>query len=430
VNPQAVRTVEEAVLRSTTIKSALMCLMLLLAAIPAVFFAFAPDSGLMGMTPQRLARLTAAAPLVLVVLLAGATAEFAAFVILRRTGRSGALLPGWMPPLQTMLEALLPTALLFAALRVIGLADAFAGAIPWLFFPILILSALNLSFGSSLAAGLVGAVGFLAVAELGLSQDAGDGSLLGVRHPYYVKASFLAATGALTGLVALSLRRRLLAAVTNAQERDRAIGIFGQHVSPEVARRLLDQPMAEAGEQRHVCVLFLDIRNFSVFAAAHSAPEVMAYLNSLFSRLIDVVNDHHGIVNKFLGDGFMAVFGAPIDDSEPSANATRCALALLDATDQLSAGGLIPPTRLGIGLHCGASVTGNVGAETRKEYAIIGDTVNIAARIEQATKQQAAQLLVSDSVWRELPAGAFAGEDLGMVELKGQPQPLRLHRLR
>jgi adenylate cyclase len=153
----------------------------------------------------------------------------------------------------------------------------------------------------------------------------------------------------------------------------------------------------------------------------------MDYLNTLFSFMIPVINDHSGIINKFLGDGFMAVFGAPLDDSEPCRNAVNASTMILEKIDEMNRGQKIPPTRLGIGLHLGMAITGNVGGGERKEYTVIGDAVNLAARIEQATKQFQAQLIVSEEVFRALASPE--GEDLGMVELKGQAKPVRLIKL-
>src|SRR5207248_2173036 len=137
-----------------------------------------------------------------------------------------------------------------------------------------------------------------------------------------------------------------------------------------------DPPLCLGGELRSVGVMFLDIRNFSSYAAGERPEAVMAYLNTLFDFMIDIVNEHQGIVNKFLGDGFMAVFGAPVEDAERCAHAVGASLEILERLDRLNAAGKIRPTRVGIGLHMGEAVTGNVGSADRKEYTIIGDVVN------------------------------------------------------
>jgi len=176
-----------------------------------------------------------------------------------------------------------------------------------------------------------------------------------------------------------------------------------------------------------VCVMFFDIREFSRMANEHSPAEVMDYLNTLFGLMIPAVNTHHGIINKFLGDGFMAVFGAPVDDGQQCRHAVEAARAMLDCVDKLNREQRIPRTRVGIGLHLGVALTGNVGSGERKEYTVIGDVVNLASRIEQATKQFNASLLVSEAVANAL--GGPAGTDLGLVEIKGQACPIRLFKL-
>ena len=219
------------------------------------------------------------------------------------------------------------------------------------------------------------------------------------------------------------------ASVENAQARDHAVSIFGQHVSPEIAERLLRQNLDIEGETRDACVMFLDIRGFSRIAAGKTPHEVMLYLNTLFGELIDVVNAHRGIVNKFLGDGFMAVFGAPADDAERVPHALNAARAILERVDALNASGAIPPTQVGIGLHAGQLVTGNVGTQQRKEYTLVSETVNLAARIEQATRDHDARLLVSENIWANLDSPPAGAHDLGLVTLRGQARPIRLYKL-
>jgi adenylate cyclase len=126
----------------------------------------------------------------------------------------------------------------------------------------------------------------------------------------------------------------------------------------------------------------------------------------------------------------MAVFGAPADDEEKIPHALDAAMDILDRVDALNRSGTIPFTLIGIGLHSGALVTGNVGTRQRKEYTLIGETVNVAARIEQATKLFNARLLISEAVVDNLRAPPVGTIDLGPVELRGQSKPVRLFKLR
>jgi adenylate cyclase len=129
-------------------------------------------------------------------------------------------------------------------------------------------------------------------------------------------------------------------------------------------------------------------------------------------------------VNKFLGDGFMAVFGAPLAGGDPREDALQAALEIVRALENATS----PPTRIGIGLHAGTAVTGTVGSSTRKEYTIIGDVVNIAARIEQLNKEYGSQLLVSGAVW-EVAADAVPAEALGLVTVRGHEAGVEIYRL-
>jgi len=213
---------------------------------------------------------------------------------------------------------------------------------------------------------------------------------------HFNRSLVLFVAGLVAGLLARQIKRQVEVSLRTVQDRDRAVRIFGQYVSPQIAEKLLHQPVELSGELRNGCVMFLDIRNFSSYAAGERPEAVMAYLNTLFDFMIDVVNEHQGIVNKFLGDGFMAVFGAPIEDADRCAHAVNACLEILDRLDRLNEAGKIHPTRVGIGLHMGEAVTGNVGSTERKEYTIIGDVVNLASRLEQATKEFQARLLISE----------------------------------
>jgi adenylate cyclase len=360
--------------------------------------------------------------------------EICVLAWLNRLLRADRLPPAFFQYINALVEVSMPTAAMLAGAPFMGGLPMVAGAVPFVYFLFLCLAALNLNFRLCLFAGVVAGVEYLATSLVLLRQDptaAGvESPLLAMfrsPHQYVIRSAFLLMGGFIAGFVALQIKRQLMGALQMVQERDRAISIFGQHVSPQVAELLLHQPMDSAGEERRVCVMFLDIRDFSRIASARSPTEVMDYLNTLFGFMIPVINDHRGIVNKFLGDGFMAVFGAPVADAALCQHAVEAAQVILRRVDELNASQKIPPTRLGIGLHLGLALTGNVGGADRKEYTVIGDAVNLTARIEQATKQFQAQLIISEDVARSLDGSA--GEDLGLVELKGQAKPVRLFKL-
>jgi adenylate cyclase len=225
-------------------------------------------------------------------------------------------------------------------------------------------------------------------------------------------------------------RELAVAELRAAIERSHILEIFGQQVSPSVVDRLLTQKTLPSTELRSICVMFLDIRGFTGFAESKRPEEVITYLNTLWELLVDVINQHHGIVNKFLGDGFMATFGAPLAEGNTCRNAIDAALEIVATIERAVAEGRCPPTRIGIGLHAGEAVAGNVGSATRKEYTIIGDVVNLASRIEAMNKEFKSTLLCSrevvDGAQQQLPAAI----SLGTVLVRGHKQSVELLQLR
>jgi adenylate cyclase len=361
--------------------------------------------------------------------------EGTAYFWLRNLLRSERTPPAAFLYANASLEVSLPTVALVLAAFFIGALPSLLGAIPFIYFPFIFLTALNLDSRLCFFAGVIAGSEFLAVCLFmtrGAAMFPGDAQLVSMLtspQQFVIKGLLLVVGGLISGFVAHQLRRQLTRIITTLAERDRAISIFGQHVSTEVAELLLKQPLDLTPQEGNVCVMFLDIRDFSRLANDSSPSEVMSYLNILFGYMIPVINEHHGIINKFLGDGFMAVFGAPIQDDKQCHHAVDAAMEILNHVEQLNGEGRIPSTRLGIGLHVGRVMTGNVGGLDRKEYTIIGDAVNLASRIEQATKQLGGQLLVSEAVATMIAGADSKAVDMGLIELKGQSLPVRLFKL-
>lgn len=386
--------------------------------------------------PELRARLMSSTGPVAALVGAYAVYEACVLVWLRRLRARGATPGPLFTYLNVFIEVSLPTLALLVLWRAAGGLAPLAGAIPFT-YPLLIgLTALTLNPRLSLFAGGVGAAEFVAIAMWMIAADPAAGALstdaemLASRHQYIIKGIMLAFSGGIAAFIAVQMKGQLYRVLKTLDERDRVVSIFGQHVSPQVVELLLHQPTDFAGQERNVCVMFLDIRDFSRIAGERVPSEVMEYLNTLFGFMIPIINERHGIVNKFLGDGFMAVFGAPVDDGEQCRHAVAASMEILSGLEKLNGAGRIPRTRIGIGLHLGLAVTGNVGGSERKEYTVIGDVVNLASRIEQATKQFGAQLLVSEAVMSSL--GRVEGvtpRDMGPVELKGQAHPVRVFML-
>jgi len=361
--------------------------------------------------------------------------EVSAYLWLKKLQRAERIPPVAFRYVNALVEISLPTGALISGALIVGVLPSLLGPIPFVYFPFIFLTALNLDSSLCVFAGAIAGAEFVVTCLMvtrGSVVGRADTRIVGILtspHQYVIKSLLLVVGGLIAAFIAHQLRRQLTRAIATLQERDRAISIFGQHVSTEVAELLLRQPLDLTPQEGEVCVMFLDIRDFSRLANDRSPSEVMSYLNTLFGFMIPLINEHHGIVNKFLGDGFMAVFGAPIHDDQQCRHAVSAAMKILHRVEQLNAEGRIPPTRLGIGLHIGRVITGNVGGTDRKEYTIIGDAVNLASRIEQATKQIGGQLLASQAVVTHIDGSGSAAQDMGLIELRGQAQPVRLFKL-
>ena len=304
----------------------------------------------------------------------------------------------------------------------------------FVYFLVIALSGLRLNFFICIFTGAVAAIEYFSLAmyitnTTELPVDFHEMSITYRNLTHLVKGLMLLAAGIITGIVTNKLKNGFLKSFQSISEKNNIMSMFGQHVSPAVMEKLLHQKNSTEGEVQHVCVMFLDIRNFTAFSENRTPQEVVAYLNSLFNFMIDIVNRNEGIINKFLGDGFMAAFGAPFSDGFDSRNAVNASKEILQKLKEEIEAGNILPTRVGIGLHTGNAVTGNIGSSQRKEYTIIGDVVNLASRIESLNKQFNSQLLISDMVKEALGDTSIETVSLGKVAVKGRAEPVEIFKL-
>ena len=178
-------------------------------------------------------------------------------------------------------------------------------------------------------------------------------------------------------------------------ERQRLQAAFGTYVDPALAARLLEQgDDVFTGERREVTVMFVDIRDFTPFAEANTAEDTVARLNALFEIVVPAVVDAGGHVNKFLGDGALAVFGAPNDLADHADAAVSAAVLIHRLVAERFGGEL----RIGIGINTGVVIAGTIGGGGKLEFTLIGDTVNVAARVEQLTKTTGDAILLTQPV--------------------------------
>ncbi|HEX4446422.1 MAG TPA: adenylate/guanylate cyclase domain-containing protein [Polyangiaceae bacterium] len=337
------------------------------------------------------------------------------------------------------IETSLPTLVILYYATVIGPVEALLMPSAFVYFIFILLSTLRLDFALSSFTGLVAAAEYAAVLVFwdafsvdGRATDAAVDPLLSSLPHHLGKACILLVAGISAGFVARRLRKSFMRAIESVQERSRILSVFGQHVSPEVVERLVQGHAQVEGELREVCVMFLDIRDFTAFAENRTAADVVAYLNAIFGEAVEAVVQHHGIVNKFLGDGFMAVFGAPVAEGNACASAIEAGLELLARVDRLSREGGVPPTRLALGLHAGPAVVGNIGSAHRKEYTVIGDVVNVASRVEALNRALGSCMLVTEEVW--LAAGLQEGGRVTSqvrepILVRGRQTPVKILQL-
>jgi class 3 adenylate cyclase len=208
-------------------------------------------------------------------------------------------------------------------------------------------------------------------------------------------------------------------------EREALREAFGAYVDPDVAQRVLEQGELIEGQEREVTVMILDVFDFTAFAQRSSARETVAFLNQLFGIAVPCVTEQGGHANKFLGDGLLAVFGAP---ERLSDHADRAVAAACDIARQL-ADRFGDELRFGVGINSGPVVVGSVGGGGRLEFAVIGDTVNVAARVEHLTRETGDVILVTEATRCLLRAEPDELEPRGDFALKGVSEPIPIYAL-
>jgi adenylate cyclase len=207
-------------------------------------------------------------------------------------------------------------------------------------------------------------------------------------------------------------------------ERQRLQGAFGTYVDPSLAARLLEQgDDVFTGERREVTVMFVDIRDFTPYAEANTAEDTVSRLNTLFEIVVPAVVDAGGHVNKFLGDGALAVFGAPNDLADHAGAAVSTAVLIQRVVADRFGGEM----RIGIGINTGPVIAGTIGGGGKLEFTLIGDTVNVAARVEQLTKTTGDAVLLTQQTVEALSTRSRGLEDRGSHELKGKSAAVRIY---
>jgi class 3 adenylate cyclase len=226
--------------------------------------------------------------------------------------------------------------------------------------------------------------------------------------------------------------------VLGLREKERIKTTFGQYVDPRIVRGLLDNRLAAEGGQRQVMtVFFSDLANFTQMCEGLTPDTAVRFLNRYFSLMSDIVRARQGIVDKYIGDSVMAFWGPPFSDE--TGHAELCCAAALEQMAQLEAFRADLPNLIGvryglpqvdirIGIASGEVTVGNIGSDTSRGYTVIGDTVNLASRLEQANKFYGTRILVSAET-RRLAGETLAFREIDSLRVAGKQEPIRVHEL-
>lgn len=215
---------------------------------------------------------------------------------------------------------------------------------------------------------------------------------------------------------------------------------FANYVSASIVDQVTENPDALelGGEKKQLTVLFCDIRHFTTYSEHLDPQEVVTFLNRFFDRMTASVFEHDGTVDKFLGDGMMAIFGAPLDLDDHSTRACAAALSMAEGLDALNReenleadgpASTDAPISVGVGINTGEMVAGNIGSSRRFEYTVVGDAVNLAARIEPLNRILGTRILVSEMTYREATPSPWTFRELGAVRVKGREDSVSLYEL-
>ena len=228
-----------------------------------------------------------------------------------------------------------------------------------------------------------------------------------------------------------SLRAELQRAHTELTQLSRVKETFGQFATPEVVQMVLAQPedFWKRGVRRIVTVVFADVRGFTRFANRVPPEEAVATLNGIFSCALDAIHSEGGILNKFVGDGLLAIFGAPVEHNDHAASAARAALqacrefAALNVARKAEGKETL---EVCLGINSGEVIAGCLGTQKRTEYSVIGPVVNVASRLEGANKFFGSQIMAGEETYREA-RGAVEARELGSIRPVGEERPIRVY---
>ncbi|HEY5689895.1 MAG TPA: adenylate/guanylate cyclase domain-containing protein [Cyclobacteriaceae bacterium] len=355
--------------------------------------------------------------------------EIGVIAYIQRSRKAGLKISLRFKILQTTVEITYISLLFLYVIDIKNIYSFIDSPVQFVYFFFIILSILHLDYRISLLSGFLSALQFGSIIFYAY-HFAG----IPVRYMpslpedgYYVRCVIFILSAGVAAFVAQEVKRRVRSSLNFKLQKSEIEVHLGQQVSRDILTTLTE----EGGKTKKVeaTVLALDIRGFTRFAEGKSLDEIQDFQNKFFSPILDIINQHRGIVNQILGDGIMATFGAPSPNPLHADMAFQAALKILDKVQHLVEAGEIPETKIGMGIHSGEVITGNIGNEQRKQYSISGKAVIIAFRLEQLNKEYQSELLISEEVKKRIVLGHAVTTRLGLLSLKGLEQPVEVYRV-
>lgn len=316
----------------------------------------------------------------------------------------------------------------FLTLTVV-LVEGNNGPLVPVFYALIVLCSLRYSYRAILAAAGFSALGYAAV----WYTSFGNPRLIPIpAYSAIIHMLIMVMMGAFAAYTVGKMRGLVLKFADNLLRRELAESALSRYVSRQVAQKILDSPeggtLMGEGRRTRAAVLFSDIRGFTKMSEGMDPAELVKLLNAYFSRMVDIVFRHEGTLDKFVGDALIVVFNDPLEQPDAERRAVACAaemqreIAAFNGSQSASGGRTLG---VGIGVHCGNVVAGNVGSQSRMDYTVMGDAVNFTSRLQG--KAPAGEVYVSSSV-KEATGEWFSYEDIGKMEFKGYSGPADVYK--
>ena len=285
---------------------------------------------------------------------------------------------------------------------------------------------------------LCGVAAGAAIVRLGVWPGLASSALLAALLAAATVAAFARGTWLPAVAPSLSLAFAIFGGVSyqylvEGREKRQVKKLFARYVSKDVFDQLMADPSRAqlGGQRREMTVLFSDIRGFTTFSEQGEPEQIVQQLNEYFSRMVHVLFEHRGTLDKFVGDAVMALFGAPVEDPDHAEHAVQAAIAMLRELGELNRGWASegrPTLAIGVGVNTGEMVAGNIGSETIMSYTVIGDAVNLGSRLESLNKQYGTSIIVSETTRARLK-GRYDIRPLGDVVVKGKTKPVAIYEV-